>query len=148
MNCAKCGKEFGEGVVCQHCGVDRVTGLANYKGYTPSTGSNTDLSDKSQQYGSSTNGGSNSFNTMICYACEEIIPDNSEYCPHCGKELYVTCPKCGNIFSSQLKFCNQCGLERKEIIYWKCSFCGYLDLDNTIDKCPKCGKSSWELVEF
>ena len=33
MKCAACGKEFGDGGNCQNCGVDRVTGLANYSGY-------------------------------------------------------------------------------------------------------------------
>ena len=33
MRCSKCGKEFGTGTHCQHCGVDRVTGLANYNGF-------------------------------------------------------------------------------------------------------------------
>jgi uncharacterized C2H2 Zn-finger protein len=28
----------------------------------------------------------------------------------CGRELYVTCPKCGYIFSSQYHFCSQCGI--------------------------------------
>ncbi len=112
MRCSVCGKEFGTGCNCQHCGVDRVTGLANYGGYNPSTGSNSDRSDKYQQYGSSSNGGCNSFNTMICYACEEIIPANSEYCPHCRKKLFETCPKCGHKYSSQYRVCNKCGTDR------------------------------------
>ena len=116
MRCSVCGKEFGTGCNCQHCGVDRVTGLANYGGYNPSTGSNSDRSDKYQQYGSSSNGGCNSFNTMICYACEEIIPANSEYCPHCRKKLFETCPKCGNKFSSQYYNCNQCGTNLKQYL--------------------------------
>ena len=116
MRCSVCGKEFGEGINCQHCGVDRVTGLANYGGYNPSTGSNTNQRYKSQQDSFSTNGGYSYSNTMICYACEEIIPANSEYCPHCRKKLYETCPKCGAKYSSQFKVCNKCGTDRREFL--------------------------------
>jgi len=89
MRCSKCGKEFGEGVNCQNCGVDRVTGLANYNGYGSSNyqGANTSYYDSS--YNSSPK-------TTVCYACSEIIPIGATYCPVCGKKLLVTCPKCGH----------------------------------------------------
>jgi DNA-directed RNA polymerase subunit RPC12/RpoP len=102
MKCSKCGKEFGEGINCQYCGVDRVTGLGNYSGYDRPTGS------FEPQYNSSNNGGVVP-NTTVCYACNEIIPANSEFCPYCSKQLYVTCPKCGNTYSSQFSACNKCG---------------------------------------
>jgi hypothetical protein len=114
MKCANCGKEFGSGTNCQNCGIDRVSGLANYSGYNPSIGSNTNQRHKSQQDSFSTNGGYSYSNTMICYACEEIIPANSEYCPHCRKKLFETCPKCGAKYSSQYRVCNKCGTDRYE----------------------------------
>ena len=40
MKCANCGKEFGSGTNCQNCGIDRVSGLANYSGYNSPHGSN------------------------------------------------------------------------------------------------------------
>lgn len=104
MRCAVCGKEFGEGTNCQCCGVDRVTGLGNYSGYNNPTGSN--------GYNSSNNGGYTSSKTTVCYSCGEVIPSDSKFCPYCSKELYVTCPQCGNTYSSQFPACNQCGTNR------------------------------------
>lgn len=106
MKCSNCGKEFGNGINCQNCGIDRVSGLANYNGYNNSAGGS--------NYDSSGYGGQTSPITMVCYACGEIIPANSEYCPICRKKLYETCPKCGNKFSSRYLNCNQCGTNRKE----------------------------------
>jgi len=102
MKCSRCGNEFGSGSNCQSCGVDRVTGLANYGGYDGPAGTNGDDPD----------GGFSK--TMVCYACGEIIPANSEYCPYCSKELYVMCPKCGHKYSSQFPACNKCGTNREE----------------------------------
>ena len=107
MKCSVCGKEFGEGVVCQNCGVDRVTGLANYSSYGTSDYHRTNTSHYDSSFNSSPN-------TMVCYSCGEIIPANSEYCPYCSKELYVMCPKCGQKYSSQFPACNKCGTNRKE----------------------------------
>lgn len=104
MKCSVCSKEFGTGTHCQHCGVDRVTGLANYNGYNNS--------GNSSEYNSPNYGGSP--RTTVCYACSEIIPSDSEYCPHCRKKLYETCPNCGHRYSSQYSNCNQCGTNRKE----------------------------------
>ena len=104
MKCSNCGKEFGTGTHCQHCGVDRVTGLANYNGYNNS--------GDSSGYNSSNFGGSPK--TTVCYACSEIIPLGSTFCPVCGKNLLVTCPNCGHEYSSQYPVCSKCGTNRKE----------------------------------
>lgn len=109
MRCSKCGKEFGEDTNCQHCGVDRVTGLANYNGYGTSDYQGANTSHYDSSYNSSPK-------TMVCYACNEIIPSNSEYCPYCKKKLYETCPKCGATYSSQFKVCNKCGTDRREFL--------------------------------
>lgn len=107
MKCSRCGNEFGGGANCQYCGVDRVTGLGNYSGY------NTPQKDN---YGYDTSGysGLGTPNTTVCYSCGEIIPANSDFCPYCSKELYVTCPKCGSKYSSQFPACNKCGTNRIE----------------------------------
>ena len=109
MRCSKCGKEFGEDTNCQHCGVDRVTGLANYNGYGTSDYQGANTSHYDSSYNSSPK-------TMVCYACSEIIPSDSEYCPHCRKKLFEICPKCGNKFSSQYLNCNQCGTNLKQYL--------------------------------
>ena len=105
MRCSKCGKEFGEGVNCQNCGVDRVTGLANYSNYGTSDyqGTNASYYDSSYNY---------SPKTMACYSCGEIIPSDAEYCPYCRKKLYEECPKCGKTYSSQFDNCPKCGTNR------------------------------------
>lgn len=121
MKCSVCGKEFGSDNHCQNCGVDRVTGLGNYRGYNvpintvmedeeyvPYTEQRQQLVTKQYQ---TVNVGS-----IVCYACGEVIPDNSKFCPYCSKELYVKCPKCGQTYSSQYPACNQCGTNREEFI--------------------------------
>ncbi len=119
MKCSVCEKEFGSGTNCQNCGVDRVTGLGNYRGYNVPINDVMDDKDNfsypeqknhsviSQHY--TANVGS-----IVCYACGEVIPDNSKFCPYCSKELYVTCPMCGQIYSSQYPACSQCGTNRKK----------------------------------
>ena len=104
MRCSNCGKEFGTGTHCQNCGVDRVTGLANYNGYNNS--------GNSSEYNSPNYSGSP--RTTVCYACSEIIPIGATYCPVCGKKLLVTCPKCGHEYSSQYPVCSKCGTNREE----------------------------------
>lgn len=108
MKCSNCGKEFGSGTNCQNCGIDRVSGLANYSGYNNPVGG--------YNYDSPSYAGQTSPKTMVCYACNEIIPSNSEYCPYCKKKLYETCPKCGATYSSQFKVCNKCGTDRREFL--------------------------------
>lgn len=106
MNCAKCGKEFGEGAVCQNCGIDRVTGLANYGGYDGHTRSSNPISLEKTEYAAN--------KITACYACGEIIPEGSTFCPYCKKKLLTTCKKCGNTYSTQYSVCNKCGTDRYE----------------------------------
>jgi len=115
MKCSVCGKEFGSGANCQYCGVDRVTGLGNYYGYnTPAKSSDSGMhSSVGMAHLSATNQHQMSTaGSTICYACGEIIPADSKFCPYCSKELYATCPICGNKYSSQFPACNQCGTNR------------------------------------
>ena len=101
MKCSNCGKEFGEGINCQYCGIDRVTGLGNYSGYeNPNWNNDFDSSDYIK---------TDSTKTTVCYACKEIIPADSLFCPYCRKKLWVKCPNCGHEYSSQYPNCNQCG---------------------------------------
>ena len=104
MKCSKCGNEFGSGVNCQNCGVDRVTGLANYSGYDNHIGNGHHSSSDKMEYVPN--------RTTACYACGEIIPSDAEYCPYCRKNMYVNCPKCGEKYSSQYDNCPKCGTNR------------------------------------
>lgn len=116
MKCSVCGKEFGTRNNCQHCGSDKFTGLGNYCGYNAPIGNDsTDVSiggmDNPSLYSTPQ---TENIGSTICYACGEIIPSNSKFCPYCSKELYVTCPKCGYKYSSQFPACNQCGTNRNK----------------------------------
>lgn len=112
MRCAVCGKEFGAGNTCQYCGADRVTGLGNYNGYdVPNRGSFVSHNAPSHQENFAQSK-IKKVESMVCYACGEIIPTDSRFCPYCNKELYVTCPKCGCEYSSQYPICNKCGTNR------------------------------------
>ncbi len=106
MKCNICHKEFGEGVSCQHCGVDRVTALGNYQGYSPNAKATDIDSNKVQSVGIAPK------ELEVCYACSEVIPAGSEYCPCCGKKLFENCPKCGNKYSSRYAICPHCGTNR------------------------------------
>ena len=109
MKCANCGKEFGSGTNCQNCGIDRVTGLANYSGYEGHTRSSNPISLEKTEYAPN--------KITACYACGEIIPEGSTFCPYCKKTLLTTCKKCGNTYSTQYSVCNKCGTDRYE--YYK-----------------------------
>ena len=109
MKCANCGMEFGSGTNCQNCGIDRVTGLANYSGCDGHTRSSNPISLEKTEYVSN--------NITACYACGEIIPEGSTFCPFCKKKLLTTCQKCGNTYSTQYSVCNKCGTDRYE--YYK-----------------------------
>ncbi len=121
MKCSVCGKEFGEGMTCQNCGVDRVTGLGNYSGYETPNGNATSRSSSGSQNGSYRQEVVSQpkiveVKSIVCYNCGEIIPADSKYCPHCSTSLYVTCPKCGHEYSSQYPACSKCGTNRNDYI--------------------------------
>ena len=116
MKCASCGNEFGNGANCQYCGVDRVTGLGNYSGYSPTknipqSATYTDHGNTYQEPSPAED------KNIICYNCGEVIPKDAKFCPYCSTNLYVTCPKCGKEYSSQFPACSECGTNRDE--YYK-----------------------------
>ena len=53
---------------------------------------------------------------MFCYKCNNVIPNNSTFCPYCQIKLFTECPKCGVKYSSQYPACNQCGTNREEFL--------------------------------
>ena len=133
MKCNHCGQEFGEDLNCRHCGVDRVEGLGSFSGFQ--------ITNDQSHNGSSLE----SYDTMrrICSNCGEIIPQDSNYCPYCGKSLFVTCPACGYRHPSSYVFCNHCGTNRVLFLanhkQWICTVCGYVhEGANEPASCPLC----------
>ena len=117
MKCASCGNEFGNGANCQYCGVDRVTSLGNYSGYSPAKNI-PQSATYTESHGNTYQGASHvEDKNIICYNCGEIIPKDAKFCPYCSTNLYVTCPKCGKEYSSQFPACSECGTNRDE--YYK-----------------------------
>ena len=105
MKCNHCLQEFGDGLTCQHCGTDRVVGLAGFsKGGFPSSGTSS--------HGAATTPAGSS--QILCWNCGEVIPANSKFCPFCGTETKRTCPNCGHQFSSQYPICPECGANYQE----------------------------------
>ncbi len=124
MECSVCHKEFGNGEYCQHCGIDKFTGLANPHGYEIPSRKETVPSIPEEIVDEPSMSPEPLYvsnvvveKTMICWACGEVIPADSKYCPLCSTELFVKCPKCGHEYSSQYPSCNQCGTNREE--YYK-----------------------------
>ena len=108
MTCNKCGKEFGSGDTCQHCGADKVGALGEFNGYPERGGASHNMSSSPGTPHIDT------LSTSICWKCGEIIPRDSEYCPFCGEQLFVSCPKCGHRYSAQYPNCNKCGTNREQ----------------------------------
>ena len=47
-----------------------------------------------------------------CQACQTDVPQDWQYCAHCGQRLSTSCPRCGNpLPPSGGRFCPHCGLE-------------------------------------
>lgn len=53
---------------------------------------------------------------MFCYKCNNVIPNDSLFCPYCQTNLYAVCPRCGEIYSSQYPACRKCGTNREEYL--------------------------------
>ena len=47
-----------------------------------------------------------------CDACQTDVPQDWQFCAHCGQRLSTSCPRCGNpLPPSGGRFCPHCGLE-------------------------------------
>ncbi len=77
-----------------------------------------------------------------CPDCQNVIPANARFCPHCGHQVVVfqTCSQCGKNLPPHAKFCSRCGqkIENKTTLK-KCPHCGTKNLDESI-YCNKCGE--------
>lgn len=114
MKCNRCGREFGDGLRCQHCGIDRVEGIGSFSGLFPASGNAT---TESRSPHKSINVAKNE--NKLCFHCGEVIPIDSNYCPHCGASQVVICPNCGTKYPAQYKFCNKCGVNRESFLQKK-----------------------------
>ena len=73
-----------------------------------------------------------------CTECGASIPENSKFCPECGKKQGLTCPKCGASLKKGAKFCSECG--EKLVKAEKTCECG-AKVSADAKFCPNCGKS-------
>ena len=52
--------------------------------------------------------------TMTCPYCHQIIPEDLEICPECGRSMEMVCRGChrvvGKFFFDEYKLCQECGL--------------------------------------
>lgn len=108
MKCSSCGNEFGNGANCQNCGVDRVTGLGKYSGFSAPESKDKQPQEPVPQ--------SQMAGNKICPFCQEIIPSYADYCPFCSKKLEETCPKCGHVYSAHFPACPKCGTNREQFL--------------------------------
>ena len=51
---------------------------------------------------------------MRCFNCHSVIDSDAKFCPHCGKELLLICPKCGKANDPTSSFCKYCGTKLGE----------------------------------
>lgn len=112
MICNKCGREFGSGIKCQYCGIDRVEGLAFSGNKDAETlGVKTNIIETN-----------NTCPQSVCFQCGEIIPASSTFCPFCGKQQIIECPKCKYRYPAKFPICSNCGTNREEFLN------GYIDM--------------------
>ncbi len=114
---------------------------------------------------------------MKCEKCNNIVPDDSAFCSHCGNKIEKPqepsshqCEKCGNTLPLDSEFCHYCGNQiskapveekteytiEKEASYTEstrlakqkyCSKCGGL-INNQTKVCESCGKQYFRLTRI
>lgn len=126
MKCSNCGKEFGDGMACQNCGIDRVTAFAKYDGYSKPSRKNVQKEadegevDKPKEETAPIKLELGDIMPQsirgVCPYCGEIFDKGDEFCPECGKKLFQQCPKCQHVYSSKSKYCPKCGTQRESYL--------------------------------
>lgn len=108
MICKNCNKEFGNGAYCQYCNIDRISAgadISNFPGeLTPINTPNQPANTPNQRINTP-----HVDSYIQCPNCAEIISENSNFCPHCGKNPYQQCPNCKHQHSATNKYCPVCG---------------------------------------
>lgn len=124
--CERCGHQVSsDALFCSYCGAklprskDRVEEAALWEGTAPSSSSidgsvNVATSPipivkHSDLYAAQER-------EILCYNCNNSIPSDSRFCPVCQIELFRSCPKCGNIFSTKYCNCNHCGTNIEQFL--------------------------------
>jgi len=77
-----------------------------------------------------------------CPKCQQAIPREAKFCPHCGHHLlvFLQCGQCGKDLPPDAKFCSRCGrgVEQKSPSV-KCPHCAADNLPNSTF-CNQCGE--------
>lgn len=77
-----------------------------------------------------------------CPECQQAIPKEARFCPHCGHHVlvFMQCTECGKNLAPHAKFCSRCGQavkQEKQAV--KCSHCGAENLPQST-YCNHCGE--------
>jgi membrane protease subunit (stomatin/prohibitin family) len=79
---------------------------------------------------------------VTCPKCQQAIPREAKFCPHCGHHLlvFIQCAQCGKNLPPDAKFCSRCGsaVEQKSPAV-KCPHCAAENLPNSTF-CNQCGE--------
>jgi len=77
-----------------------------------------------------------------CPDCQNPVPTNAHFCPHCGHQqvVFQQCAKCGKNLPPSAKFCSRCGQAVEEKM--KARFCTKCGSENLPDSafCNECGE--------
>lgn len=80
--------------------------------------------------------------SSACHECQNPIPDDAKFCPHCGHQQVVfrRCSNCGKNITPNAKFCSRCGhsAEEKPLPLF-CSKCGNENMSDS-RYCNQCGE--------
>ena len=77
-----------------------------------------------------------------CAECQNPVPANAKFCPHCGHQQLVVrkCTNCGKNLTPSAKFCSRCGHPAEEKPKPKsCAKCGGENLPESM-YCNQCGE--------
>jgi membrane protease subunit (stomatin/prohibitin family) len=80
--------------------------------------------------------------TVPCPDCEQAVPQEAKFCPHCGHQLLIfqKCAACGKNLPPNAKFCGQCGQPAEQKAEEKrCPHCATANLPNAVF-CNQCGE--------
>lgn len=77
-----------------------------------------------------------------CPECQQAIPKEARFCPHCGHHVvvFMQCAHCGKNLAPHARFCSRCGQPvKQEQQAVKCSHCGAENLPQST-YCNQCGE--------
>lgn len=122
--CERCGHHVSsDALFCSNCGTklprskDRVEEAALWEGVVPNSSPIESSVNTPQPPGvKSPDLYFAPEREIVCYNCNSIIPGDSRFCPVCRVELFQSCPKCGNLFSTKYCNCNHCGTNIEQFL--------------------------------